>query len=34
VPIRSQVGQPLPDDRLLPGVATVDVQRVALQRWR
>jgi hypothetical protein len=34
VPIRSQVGQPLPDDRLLPGVATVDVQRVALRRSR
>jgi hypothetical protein len=28
VPIRSQMGQPLPDDRLLPGIATVDVQRV------
>ena len=34
VPIRSQVGQPLPDDRLLPGVATVDVQRVALHGAR
>jgi nitroimidazol reductase NimA-like FMN-containing flavoprotein (pyridoxamine 5'-phosphate oxidase superfamily) len=29
VPIRGQVGEPLPDERLLPGVPTVDVRRVA-----
>ena len=34
VPIRSQVDQPLPDDRLLPGVPAVDVQRVALRGSR
>jgi hypothetical protein len=28
VPIRGQVGEPLPDDRLLPGIPAVDVQRV------
>ena len=29
VPVRQKLGEPLPDDRLLPGVGTVDVQRVA-----
>jgi nitroimidazol reductase NimA-like FMN-containing flavoprotein (pyridoxamine 5'-phosphate oxidase superfamily) len=28
VPIRGQVGEPLPDERLLPGVPTVDIERV------
>jgi len=28
VPIRGQVGEPLPDERLLPGVPTVDIGRV------
>ena len=28
VPIRGQVGEPLPDERLLPGVPMVDVRRV------
>jgi len=28
VPIRRQVGEPLPDERLQPGVPTVDVRRV------
>lgn len=31
VPIRIQAGAPLPDDRLLSGVPTVDVRRVALR---
>ena len=31
VPIRTQAGAPLPDDRLLAGVPTVDVRRVALR---
>ena len=31
VPIRQQVGEPLPDDRVLPGVSTVDVERVVLR---
>lgn len=28
VPFRGQVGEPLPDERLLPGVPTVDIRRV------
>jgi nitroimidazol reductase NimA-like FMN-containing flavoprotein (pyridoxamine 5'-phosphate oxidase superfamily) len=28
VPIRGQVGEPLPDDRMLPGIPTLDVRRV------
>lgn len=28
VPVQQKVGEPLPDDRLLPGVPIVDVQRV------
>jgi hypothetical protein len=31
VPIRQKVGDPLPDDRLLPGVPAVDLQRVAVR---
>jgi nitroimidazol reductase NimA-like FMN-containing flavoprotein (pyridoxamine 5'-phosphate oxidase superfamily) len=31
VPIRRQLGEPLPDDRLLSGVPTVDVGRIALR---
>jgi nitroimidazol reductase NimA-like FMN-containing flavoprotein (pyridoxamine 5'-phosphate oxidase superfamily) len=28
VPIRGQVGEPVPDDRMLPGIPTLDVRRV------
>jgi nitroimidazol reductase NimA-like FMN-containing flavoprotein (pyridoxamine 5'-phosphate oxidase superfamily) len=28
VPIQGQVGEPLPDDRMLPGIRTLDVRRV------
>jgi hypothetical protein len=31
VPIRGQLGDPLPDERILPGIPTVDVRRVTHQ---
>jgi len=31
VPIRQQAGEPLPDDRILPGIPAVDVRRAALR---